>query len=99
MVEAHECAPTGSHQDFESAKMPMGQIDAEVEAVELERFADAEAAEAENHLRRGNLIHLISKVNNFLKRRIEFLKVTKVFFLISSKSIKTLSAVHIDLLI
>ena len=99
MVEAHECAPTGSHQDFGSAKTPVGQIDAEVEAVELERFADAEAAEAENHLRRGNLIHLISKVNNFLKRRIEFLKVTKVFFLISSKSIKTLSAVHIDLLI
>ena len=52
MVEAHECAPTGSHQDFESAKMPMGQIDAEVEAVELERFANAEAAKAENHLRR-----------------------------------------------
>ena len=52
MVEAHECAPTGSHQDFGSAKMPMGQIDAEVEAVELERFANAEAAKAENHLRR-----------------------------------------------
>ena len=99
MVEAHECAPTGSHQDFGSAKTPVGQIDAEVEAVELERFADAEAAEAENHLRRGNLIHLISKVNNFLlKRRIEFLKVTKVLFFISSKFIKTLSAVHIDLL-
>ena len=52
MVEAHENAPAGSHQDFGSAKTPVGQIDAEVEAVELERFADAEAAEAENHLRR-----------------------------------------------
>lgn len=51
MVEAHECAPTGSHLDFGSAKTPVGRSDAEVEAVELERFADAEAAEAENHLR------------------------------------------------
>ena len=59
MVEDRECAPTGSHQDFGSAKKPVGQIDAEVEAVELERFADTEAesqivdeAKAENHPRR-----------------------------------------------